>query len=115
MTLATAVFAAAASAADRPQGAAKATCGHQSSAGFPRSSADLRVGPLALVGARTPQAPAAVARFGGMKYPAVVRAGHRVVVQIAGAAARRTTSMDYADATHAEGGRTVADGVRDVD
>ena len=101
----------AAMAAAGPPAGAPATCGHQSTASFPASSRDLVVGPLALVGGRTSTSAETVARFGGQKYPAVVRAGHRVVVQVRSA----TTALTYADRVHAAGGRTVADGVRVVD
>lgn len=107
--------AAALATAVRPDGA-PATCRHQSSAGFPRRSTDLVVGPLVLVGGRRYTPPEGVARFGGQKYPALVRAGHRVVVEIVRADSA-TASLLYADRSHGgpAGERRVADGDRAVD
>jgi len=101
----------ASAASKRPEGA-PATCRHQSSAGFDKSSRDLVVGPFILVGGRKYSPPDVIARFGGQKYPALVRAGHRVVVEIVRAESP-TTSLFYADAKG--DGREVSDGHRVVD
>jgi hypothetical protein len=107
-----AVVSAAAAADGRPNGA-PATCGHQSLARFEPSASDLVVGPLTLVGARRYSPPAVIATFGGQKYPALVRAGHRAVVEVVRSESR-TTSLLYAD-HDAHGGRDVSDGDRVVD
>jgi hypothetical protein len=107
---------AAMAAAPRPPEGAPATCRHQSSAGFLRSSRNLVVGPLVLVGARAYSSPETIARFGGQKYPAVVLAGHRVTVELS-RSVRRSTSLLYAD-DHwklPDGERTVRDGHRVVE
>jgi hypothetical protein len=105
---------AAALAAIGPPAGSPATCRHQSSAGFPAGTRDLVVGPLALVGGRVSSSAQDVARFGGMKYPAVLRAGHRAVVEIAKGESA-TTSLFYADADHGSARTGVADGSRVVD
>jgi len=72
-----------------------AGCGHQSIATFPgafTSAENLVVGPLALIGAGEPTTPATVREFGGNKFPAVVRAGHTVTVEVRG----RRASLYYA-------------------
>ena len=104
-----------AGASRRPEGA-PATCRHQSSAGFPKSSRDLVVGPLVLIGARAYSPPNVIRTFGGQKYPAVVLAGHRVAVALS-RAARRSTSLLYADdhRNMPDGRRTVGDGHRVVE
>lgn len=103
------------SAPRRPEGA-PATCRHQSSARFPKSTRDLVVGPLVLVGARTYSSPDVIAEFGGNKYPAIVLVGHRVTVELP-RAVRRSTSLTYSDAQRKlpDGRRTVRDGHRVVD
>jgi hypothetical protein len=106
---------AAAAAPVRPPEGAPATCRHQSSAGFSKSTRNLVVGPLVLVGARDYTSPEALVRLGGQKYPAVVLAGHRVTVELSPAVGR-STSLLYAD-DHwklPDGGRTVRDGHRVV-
>jgi hypothetical protein len=102
-------------AAPRAPEGAPATCGHQSSASFPRSGRDLVVGPLVLVGARADTSAETVARFGGQKYPALVLAGHRVTIELA-REAEPSMSLYYADDHHtaAGGERTVAAGHRVV-
>jgi hypothetical protein len=89
-----AAVAVAASAAG-PSGA-PATCRHQSSAGFPPRGTDLVVGPLVLVGGRVSTSEKTRATFGGQKYPALVRASHRVVVEVERADAG-VASLQYAD------------------
>jgi hypothetical protein len=98
----------------RPEGA-PATCRHQSSAGFPKSTRNLVVGPLVLVGAREYSSPELIARFGGQKYPALVLAGHRVAVELSRTI--RRTSLLYADDQWRlrDGERTVRDGHRVVE
>jgi hypothetical protein len=108
-----AMVSAASAAGGRPKGA-PATCGHQSLARFQPSARDLVVGPLTLVGAREYSPPAAIATFGGQKYPALVRAGHRAVVEVVRSESR-TTSLLYADHRGTQGGRKVTDGDRVVD
>ena len=96
-----------------PSGA-PATCDHQSGASFGVRPTDLRSGPLVLVGGGRPATPDAVARLGGMKYPALVMAGHHAVLEVE----RRDSaaaSLSYADEVHGAGDRTVASGVRVVD
>jgi hypothetical protein len=99
---------------ERPDGA-PATCRHQSSAGFRSSRLNLELGSFVLVGARDYTPPDVVAEFGGQKYPAIVLAGHRVTVALAGPG--RRTSLLYADDHRnlPDGVRTVADGHSAVD
>ena len=99
----------------RPEGAA-ATCRHQSSAAFPKSTRDLVVGPLVLIGARAYSPPNVISTFGGQKYPAVLLAGHRVTIELS-RSARRSTSVLYADEHRKtpDGQRTVGDGHRVVE
>jgi hypothetical protein len=104
--------ASAAESARRPEGA-PATCRHQSSAAFRKSSRDLVVGPLVLVGAREYSSPEVIAQFGGQKYPAVLLGGHRATVQLS-RRVRRSTSLLYANWELPDGERTVADGHRVV-
>src|SRR3954471_620368 len=94
------VLAAPALSSHAPPRGVPATCAHQSGADFPRSARNLTAGPLTLVGAKTAIGADAVRRLGGAKYPALVRAGHRVVVAVA-AADRGAASLTYGDATHA--------------
>jgi hypothetical protein len=115
VTLATVAGAAMAATSPRPEGA-PATCRHQSSAGFPKSTRNLVVGPLVLIGARAYSPPTVIRTFGGQKYPAVLLAGHRVTVELS-RAARRSTSLLYAD-DHwnlPDGRRTVGDGHRVIE
>src|SRR3954462_7681654 len=94
------VLAAPALSSNAPPRGVPATCAHQSAADFPRSARNLTAGPLTLVGAKPAIGADAVRRLGGAKYPALVRAGHRVVVAVA-AADRGAASLTYGDATHA--------------
>jgi hypothetical protein len=79
----------------RPQGVVE-DCSTRSEASFPAGFSDVNnvvVGPLVLVGAAyTP--PHTVREFGGNKFPALVRAGHRVTVAIA-RSTRRVASLGY--------------------
>ena len=52
------------------------------------------VGPLALVGGATFTDAATARRFGGNKFPLLVRAGHTVTVSVV-PSARRTASLGY--------------------
>jgi hypothetical protein len=66
---------------ERPRGVVE-DCSTRSEATFPAAFTDPRnvvVGPLVLVGAASTP-PTTVRRFGGNKFPALVRAGHRVTV-----------------------------------
>jgi hypothetical protein len=92
----------------------RATCEHQSTAGFPNAFGDahnLVVGPLVLVGGRTYTPPDAARRFGGQKFAALVAAGHRVRIAIS-RRARANVALTYADSVH--GSRSLSDGVRVV-
>jgi hypothetical protein len=63
-------------------------CRSQSLANFPRAFSDRRnlvAGPLVLVGGATYTDAATVREFHGNKFPLLVRAGHTVTVQLAGA------------------------------
>jgi hypothetical protein len=67
---------------DRPRGAV-ADCSTQSGANFPgafTSPRNLVVGPLALIGAGG--SPTFADSFGGQKFPALVRVGHRITVEL---------------------------------
>jgi hypothetical protein len=88
----------AARAADSPHTGHPATCAKQSGASFPgafTSANNLVAGPFALTGAgrRTPEA--TVREFGGNKFPALVRAGHTVTVELS-RRANRSASLFYA-------------------
>jgi hypothetical protein len=61
------------------------TCAKRSEADFPRAFADSRnlvVGPLVLVGAGSYTPASVVRRFGGNKFPLLVKAGHRVTLRL---------------------------------
>jgi len=78
------VRSAASVATDRPAGV-KETCATRSEAGFPGAFSDrdnLVVGPLVMIGAAAFTPPDVVREYGGNKFPLLVRAGHRVTVQI---------------------------------
>ncbi len=81
---------------ERPPRGAVADCSTQSQADFPGAYTDrsnIAVGPFALVGAGyTP--PATVREFGGDKFQALVRAGHRVTVELP-RHARRSAALAY--------------------
>jgi hypothetical protein len=69
----------------------------QQTSGFPAlftSPRNLVVGPLVLVGGATFTNAATARRFGGQKYPLVVRAGHTVTVSVP-ASARAIASLGY--------------------
>jgi hypothetical protein len=75
----------------------KETCATRSEAQFPGAfsrRANLVVGPLALVGAAAFTPPDVVRRFGGNKFPLLVRAGHRVTVELS-RATRRRAALGY--------------------
>src|SRR4051794_19804771 len=114
LACATGAVAAPLASGEQPAGAV-ATCAAQSTASFPgafTSAGNLVVGPLVLVGARRPTTAEAVQRFGGMKYPALVAAEHRVTIELS-RQARRFASLAYGPSAHA-GDRTVAHGHRVV-
>ena len=117
LTAVGAVVAAAVIAAppQRPVGA-PATCRHQSLARFAKSPHNLVVGPLVLSGARDYSSPELIAENGGQKYPAIVLAGHRVIVELP-RSVRRSTSLLYADDNWSlpDGERKVRDGHGVVD
>jgi hypothetical protein len=85
----------AARADERPHGVVE-DCSTRSEAGFPAAFSDphnVVVGPLVLVGAAyTP--PSTVRAYGGNKFPALVRAGHRVTVAVA-RPAQRVVGLGY--------------------
>ncbi len=114
-----ATVAVAASAADtrRPKGE-PATCRHQSGASFPKAFAlkrNLVVGPLAFVGGATFTSADTVRRFGGNKFPLLLRSGHRVTVEITRATGR-AVSLGYSNRMKRlpDGERYVRDGDRVV-
>lgn len=79
----------------RPHGVVE-DCSTRSEAGFPAAFSDPRnvvVGPLVLVGAAY-TAPETVREFGGNKFPALVRAGHRVTVALS-RRTRRVAGLGY--------------------
>jgi hypothetical protein len=87
-------------------GAARTRCAQQSSAKFPGAYADRRnlvVGPLALVGASTFTDAATAHRFGGNKFPLLVRAGHTVTVSVA-PSGRRAASLGYGSLARRDAG-----------
>ena len=70
--------------ADEPPGGVVEDCSTRSEASFPGAFTDPRnvvIGPLVLVGAAYTD-PATVVEFGGNKFPLLVRAGHRVTVEL---------------------------------
>jgi hypothetical protein len=82
--------------AERPSGAA-VNCSTRSEARFPAASdpSNVVVGPLVLVGAAyTP--PEVVRKFGGNKFPALVRVGYRVTVAVS-SRTRRMAGLAYGD------------------
>jgi hypothetical protein len=71
-------------------------CATRSEASFPGAFTDPRnvvIGPLVLVGAVYTD-PATVVEFGGNKFPLLVRAGHRVTVELS-PRTRRVASLGY--------------------
>lgn len=87
----------AAGEAEEP-GAVRTGCAHQSSHDFPAGTyADRRnlvAGPLALIGGATFTDAATVRRFGGNKFPLLVRAGHTATVSLP-PSARGVVSLGY--------------------
>jgi hypothetical protein len=79
----------------RPRGVVE-NCSTRSKASFPRAFSDphnVVIGPLVLVGAaRTPAS--TVRELGGQKFPALVRAGHRVTVALS-RRTRRVVGLGY--------------------
>ena len=89
-----------------PRGGVRTGCAQQSSATLPRAYGDRRnrvVGPLALVGGATFTDAATARRFGGNKFPLLVRAGHTVTVSVV-ASARRTASLAYGPLAQGDAG-----------
>ena len=85
------------SEAARPTGP-KVTCAKRSEADFPRAFSDPRnlvVGPLVLVGAGSYTPVSVVRRFGGNKFPLLVKAGHRVTLRLS-RALQRSAGLAYA-------------------
>ena len=83
------------------------TCATRSMAEFPgafTSRRNLVVGPLALMGGRTYTTAATVREFGGNKFPLLVRAGHRVTIELKA----RSAALGYGPLP--EGEVRVADG-----
>ena len=104
--LAVAAAGGATATARRPAGTAMVGCARQSSAGFPHAFSDphnLRLGPLAFVGAHNGRTDTAeqIARTHGRKSPALLRPGHSAVVSI-DRADRSFARLEYssADRTH---------------
>jgi hypothetical protein len=83
------------SADERPRGVVE-DCSTRSEASFPAAFADPRnvvVVPLVLVGAAYTD-PGTVVELGGNKFPLLVRAGHRVTVELS-PRTRRVASLGY--------------------
>lgn len=90
---------AAGSAPAQAAGTASTGCAQRSGASFPSAFTDpanLVSGPMSLIGLRGAPylSPEAVRRFGGVKSPMLVRAGHRVTLSIA-PEARAYVRLDY--------------------
>lgn len=80
---------------ERPLGVVE-NCSTRSQASFPGAFTDphnVVIGPLVLVGAAYTD-PSTVREFGGNKFPALVRAGHRVTIAVA-RRKRRVASLGY--------------------
>jgi hypothetical protein len=100
--------AAATAQADRSRGV-RVGCRSQSLADFPRAFSDRRnlvAGPLVLVGGATYTDPATVRRFGGNKFPLLVRVGHTVTLRVA-SAARSFAGLFYGP--HSDGDADLGD------
>lgn len=85
-------------AAKSPHVGHAATCAKQSSATFPGAFTNrdnLVVGPFSMIGAGRYTSSATVREFGGNKFPALVRAGHTVTVELS-RRANRSASLFYA-------------------
>lgn len=79
----------------RPQGVVE-NCSTRSEASFPRAFSNpdnVVIGPLVFVGAAN-TAPETVRKFGGNKFPVLVRAGHRVTVALS-RRTRRVAGLGY--------------------
>jgi hypothetical protein len=90
------------SSAARPHGA-REDCSTSSGANFPgafTSSRNLVVGPLALIGGAYTDA-ATVRKFGGNKFPLLVKAGHTVTIHMS-RPTRRTAGLAYGHLPHGE-------------
>ncbi len=90
---------------------ARETCSTRSMAEFPRaftSRRNLVVGPLSMIGAGAFTTPETVREFGGNKFPLLVRAGHRVTVEVKA----RSAALGYGPLP--DGKVRVADGHRAV-
>ncbi len=111
-----------AAGADRPApassqatrfGGAREDCSTRSEANFPgafTSPRNLAVGPLVLIGGAYTDA-TTVRRFGGNKFPLVVKAGHSVTVRLT-RRARRFVGLAYGP--HSQGKTTLRDTYRSV-
>ena len=80
---------------ERPHGVVE-NCSTRSEAAFPAAFTDrhnIVVGPLVLIGAASTPA-GTVRRFGGQKYPLLVRAGHRVTIALS-PRTRRVVGLGY--------------------
>ena len=107
---------AAPAAAGSPHTGHAATCAKQSSASFPgafTARANRVAGPLSLIGAGRFTSAETVARFGGVKVPALVRAGHTVTVELS-RRAYRSASLFYATDGGVLTEARVADGFRSI-
>jgi hypothetical protein len=94
--------------ADPPRGV-RVGCRSQSIADFPRAFSDRRnlvAGPLVLVGGGAYTDAATVRRFGGNKFPLLVRAGHTVTLRVP-PAARRFAGLFYGP--HPDGAADLGD------
>jgi hypothetical protein len=88
--------AASAGSAPPPTGVVE-TCAHQSGASFPHaftSRYNLVVGPLSMIGGGRFTNAAIVERFDGNKFPLLVAAGHRVMIELT-PGTRRFASLSY--------------------
>ena len=82
--------------ADEPPRGVVEDCSTRSEASFPGAFTDPRnvvIGPLVLVGAAYTD-PATVVEFGGNKFPLLVRAGHRVTIELS-PRTRRVAGLGY--------------------
>ena len=104
-------------AAKSPHGGHEASCAGQSGASFPGAFTrrdNLVAGPLSIIGAGGLTTRATVDRFGGNKFPVLVRSGHTVTVELS-RRANRSASLFYG--SHGGGALTrtrVRDGHRVV-
>jgi hypothetical protein len=87
-----------AAAARSPHTGHPATCAKQSGASFPgafTSGDNLVVGPLSMIGASTYTSAATAHKFGGNKFPVLVKPGHTVTVRVS-RRTHRSASLFYA-------------------